>query len=136
MSAQPMYIWNALAISGTDTVKSLVFAPKADEDVIVSFSFTSTATGTLSFEGYTKSDKEYEDAVSATAGATREAREAALTTGWQQHDLDPSATITVTAGLTNWIILEQPLPRRMRLSYTNATNSGTLTANIRFARGG
>lgn len=134
MSAQPMYIWNALAISGTDTYKSLVFAPTADEAISVQEFTTSTATGTLSLEGNYLPDKAYEDAVSAAAGATREAREAANTTGWQQVDLDPSATITVTAAMKNTIILEQPLPRRMRFSYTNATNSGAITATIRFAR--
>lgn len=131
MASKSFYIWNAVAISGTTTYKSAVIRLGEDEDVFIDEETTSTATGTLSLEENNLPDDEYDLAVGAAAGATIAAREAANTTGWQQFDLSPTATVAVTAGLKNTFALEQPMPKKLRFSYTNATNSGAITAKAR-----
>lgn len=135
MASKSFYIWNAVAISGTNTVKSAVIRLNEDEDVFVDEATTSTATGVLSLEENNLPDDEYAAAVSGSAGATDVLREAANTTGWQQLDLSPATTVTVTAAMKNTFALEQPLPRKLRFSYTNATNSGAITAKARLKKG-
>lgn len=126
MSKPVSTLFDAVAISGTNTVKSAVVTPprgQATPEYGVTYEFTSTATGALKVEVNNRRDEDYQRDV-ATAGS-----EAANTTGWVQRDLSPTATIAITAALTGTISLKGRFAR-WRLSYTNATNSGTVTARV------
>lgn len=134
VGADAEYIWNATPISATNTTRSTVLVLGGDENVFVGENTTSTATGTLRLEGNILPDNEYYVAVAAAPGANWTLKEEANTTGWQQIDLLPDATIAITAGLANTIALLQPMPKRCRFVYTNATNSGVITATARKVR--
>lgn len=124
MSKPVAAIFDAVAVSGTTTYKSAVTrAPLGTPppEYGVTFEFTSTATGTLKLEVNNKDHQTYSQDVSS-AGS-----EAANTSGWVQRDLSPTATIAITAALTGTISVKGRFAR-WRLSYTNATNSGVLTA--------
>jgi hypothetical protein len=125
MSKPVVAIFDAVAVSGTTTYKSAVTrAPLGTPppEYGVTFEFTSTATGTLKLEVNNRSHQDYSNDVGAGT-------EAANTTGWVQRDLSPTATIAVTAALTGTIAVKGRFAR-WRLSYTNATNSGVLTARV------
>lgn len=118
-------IFSAVAVSGTTTYKSTVVrAPQGvPVEYGVTFESTSTAAGTLKLEVNNKTHQDYQNDV-ATAGS-----EAANTTGWVQRDLSPTATIAVTAASTNTIAVKSRF-LRWRLSYTNASGSGAITARV------
>ncbi len=125
-------LYNAVAISGTSTVKSKVLAlvakPGVQRSVGIVENTTSTATGVLKLEVNNRLDSEYAADVQAAAGADFVAKEAANTTGWVQHDLAPTATVAITAAMQNTISLPNFPFRRLRLSYTNNSNSGAINA--------
>lgn len=126
MSKPQTTIFNAVSVTGTTTYKSDVTrSPRgsSDQECGVTFESTSTATGALKLEVNDRSHQDYANDVAA-AGS-----EALNTTGWVQRDLSPSATIAVTAASTCTITIKSRF-LRWRLSYTNATNSGTVTARV------
>lgn len=121
-------IYDAVAVSGTTTYKSTATrCPRGPStfECGVTFEFTSTATGTLKLEVNNKDHQSYAQDIAA-AGS-----EAANTAGWVQRDLSPTATIPITAALTGTITVKGRFVR-WRLSYTNATNSGAVTARVAY----
>lgn len=129
MSHPHFVIFNAVALSATNVVKSLVVTPprgSSNFDFGVTFEFTSTAAGTLVLQVSNRSRQGYEIDVAA-AGS-----EDANTNGWVQRDLSPTATIAVTAAATLTATVKRRW-LRWRFVYTNASGSGTVTARASFA---
>lgn len=122
-------VYNGVALSGTNTVKSSVAIAEA-RNTTYHISVTGTPTGTLSLEVNTLPDRDYQAAVVA-AGS-----EAANTTGWIQHDLrggnmNPhvtTATQALSGAALNLHLYYPPGAYRTRLSYTNASGTGTINA--------
>ena len=125
MKAAPK-IWDATALSSTNTVKSAVTtcpSGRPPAEYLGTFAFTSTAVGTLKLEINNMGEQEYRQAV-ATAGT-----EAANTSGWQQQDLTPTPTIAVTAA-SSWDVTVIGRMVRFRFSYTNSSGSGAVTGRL------
>jgi hypothetical protein len=117
-------LWDATAVTGVATFKSGVTICARDvADYLATFDFTSTAAGVLSLEINNKDEAAYRRDVAA-AGS-----EAANTTGWQQRDLSPTATITVTAASSHNVTLKGRMVR-FRFSYANASGSGAVTGRL------
>ncbi len=127
--ADSAIVYNNTALSSTNTVKSSV-AYSEDRYTTYQLSFTGTPTGTLSLEVNTLPDKEYQTAV-VTAGS-----EAANTSGWVAHDLraggmNPhlsAATQALAGAALNLFFYLPPGAYRTRLTYTNASGTGNVTA--------
>jgi|SRR6185295_6987554 len=121
-------IWDGQSVSSTTTYRSAVTkcpsgTPPAE--YLATFDFTSTPNGTLSLEINNMQEVEYKQAVAAASGGL----EANNTTGWQQKDLSPSATITVTSGASQNVTVKGRMVR-FRFKYVNASSSGTVTGRL------
>lgn len=119
-------IWNATAVSSTTTYKSAVTTCEHGTppgEYLATFDFTSTAVGILKLEINNMGKDEYARAV-ASAGT-----EAANTSGWQQRDLSPTATIAVTAASSQNTTVKGRMVR-FRFSYTNSSGSGAVTGRL------
>jgi len=105
-------VWDAVAVSGTDTYKSASSNIQGARLVSYIVAFTGTMTGTLTVEVSNSS----QDQVNAG------------TDTWTTYSgiSIPAITTATTFGIE----LVDLAFGRVRLSYTNATNSGTVTATV------
>lgn len=131
---QPHVLFDALAVSSTTTYKSKVV--RGDRPLHIAVKTTGTATGTLTGECNDMPDAVYQAAVVA-AGS-----EAANTAGWVPESFlqtpsggaftgaaqNTAAEKVAVSGPTTATAILPAGPRRRRLSYTNATNTGVVTA--------
>lgn len=122
-----------VAVSGTDTYRSKVSSAPGSGIMSYAFAKTGNAAGTLKLEVNNLPDSTYEALVNAAAGATRDIKEATITTGWMDCDLSPTDTISVAGGTDPFeepILLTSFGFRRFRLSYTNSSGTGNLVAHV------
>jgi hypothetical protein len=131
---QPIDIFGAVAVTGTNTYKSLV--SRQNKRHFYAPSTTSDAAGTLSREVNVLSDIAYETALAAVLAAhpsyTPAQVEAANTGGWVaqsflQSDVTNAGATIAMAAAASFTANMPPGPPRSRLSYTNATGSGALS---------
>lgn len=131
----PVKVFKSVAVSGTNVYKSLVCTPGEGEIFYYQATLGSTATGVLKGQVNNLPRPEYEAAVLAAAGSTREEKEAANDVGWVDESFQRSSAknAAATANLNgasapNVTLHVDPGPARHRLVYTNATNTGPLVA--------
>ncbi len=123
---KPKTVFDAVAVSSTTAYTSIVTELFGGQpvDALYTFESTSTATGSVQIWANNKSKLEY-DADVVAAGS-----EAANTAGWCKY----GAATSVTAAFAGCLPLLTRFPAgRIRLVYTNATSTGTITARISFA---
>lgn len=122
-------IFQAVAASSTNTYKSRV-SDRKESRHFYNIQPTGTLTGTLGREVNDLPDEDYRAAVAAASGANDEEKEANNTVGWvaqsflQSDVTNASATFAIN-GTTSFTANMPPGPRRSRLTYTNATNTGS-----------
>lgn len=109
---EPTIVFNNTALSGTSTVKSTPTIPAGDGEVGWTVVFTGTMTGTLSVEVSNATNQEI--AINADAD-------------FQPYTEIPAIAIS-GASSQNIKVTQMRAFKRVRLSYTNATNSGNVTA--------
>jgi hypothetical protein len=128
-TTDPIRVWDALAVSSTDTYKSRVSSPSDSGVLAYTFTKTGGAVGTLKLEVNNLEYSVYQAAVNAAAGATPTAQEAANTTGWMDCDLSPTDTFAVatTNPINEPFLLTAMGFKRLRWSYTNASGTGNIT---------
>jgi hypothetical protein len=120
----PRTLFSALAITGTNAYTSPVIETNGEVlDLLTALETTSTATGSWQWWVNLKIKNEY-DADVAAAGS-----EAANTVGWVKY----GAAISVTAAFKDSSPLNGLIAPRARGVYTNATNSGALSARTAIA---
>lgn len=115
-------VFDATALSGTATVKSLVTTRGTMSSAHYVIKATGTPTSTIKLEVNNKPLQDYDRDVAA-AGS-----EAANTTDWVDQDLSPTATIALAGAAVNNTVSFRMRGVRYRLSATNASSTGTLNA--------
>jgi len=131
---QPIDIFGGVAVSGSNTYKSLV--SRQNKRHFYGPSTTGDAAGALSREVNLLSDIAYETALAAVLAAhptyTPAQVEAANTTGWVsqsflQSDVTNSGATIAMAAAASFTANMPPGPPRSRLSYVNSSGTGNLS---------
>jgi hypothetical protein len=118
----PVTVLNAVAVSSTTAYPSIVSLFLRMADLVYTFDATSTATGSVQVWVNNKDDLEY------AADVTAAGSEAANVAGWCMY----GAAVSITAALKTSIPISRFVGKRIRLVYTNATSTGTVTSRLSF----
>jgi len=112
-SATKTRVWSAQAVSSTTTYNSTAIVLRCRSDISYHFKGTQTSAllGTLIVQVSNSPDSEID----------------AGTDSWLTYDRIPS--IAVSGTTSAFIVLKDFAGKRVRLSYTNTSGTGTLTAD-------
>jgi len=129
----PFKAFDALAVTGTNTYRGPVTAPNG-RDQLHNFR-SASVTGKAYIEFNNRSDQDYENDVAAAAGATRLAKEAANTVGWQLLWMNTSdGKVAFASGESHTLSVDTVKPRRTRPCWDNATGTGTISDDVEMGR--
>ncbi len=125
IKTKPATVFSAVAVSSTTAYQSTVTELSGGEerDMLYTLEGTSTATGSWQLFVNNKTKLEYDaDVVSAGSAAANVA-------GWCAY----GAAVSHTAALKTSVQYTNMTAQRCRMQYTNATNSGAITARLSLA---
>lgn len=127
----PVKIWDAVAVTGTNAYASRITHPSG-HGIWMAYAKTGDAVGVVKWQVNNLEESTYLAGVSAAAGATQLEKEAANTVGWQDVDLQPTATIAIptTNPSSADVLLTFVAGKRSRFVYTNASGTGTINGRV------